>query len=588
MSGLIPQHFIDDLIARADIVDVLSKRIDLKKAGKEFKAVCPFHNDKNPSLTISPLKGFYHCFSCGAHGTALGFLMEYENLNFVEAVESLASELGVEVPYENKGNPIKKNDDLFLLMNTIQKKFQNNLKNNTKAIQYLKKRGIDGKTAKKYKIGYAEKGWSNILDNFGSSDSDIKSLLKLGLIIKKENNKGYYDRFRDRIIFPIRDNRGRFIGFGGRIFEGDQPKYLNSPETPIFHKGRELYGLYECQKSMRVIEKVIVVEGYMDVIGLSQNGVEYSVASMGTATTDDHFTRLFRLSDTICFCFDGDQAGYLAAWRALENSLSHLKDGRQIKFVFLPDGEDPDSYIRKNSTGNFEKLLNNGTDLSDFMIQRTSEDIDLKSVDGKARLAERIKPLINRMPRGIFKELIIEKLSALVGLSAKKLEQSISEDKITNKRKSSFNYAPRRKNINTKKDSPSVIKKSISLILNYPEAVKEISNIEFVNYEKPGIKILINLIKNITDEPNMNTAALIERWREDDEGKYLSKLAINLFPKNEEFNAEEELNNCLAQITKNFYNERINSLIKKQADNQLTSDEKVELKEIIHKNKIKR
>ena len=588
MSGLIPQHFIDDLIARADIVDVLSKRIDLKKAGKEFKAVCPFHNDKNPSLTISPLKGFYHCFSCGAHGTALGFLMEYENLNFVEAVESLASELGVEVPYENKGNPIKKNDDLFLLMNTIQKKFQNNLKNNAKAIQYLKKRGIDGKTAKKYKIGYAEKGWSNILDNFGSSDSDIKSLLKLGLIIKKENNKGYYDRFRDRIIFPIRDNRGRFIGFGGRIFEGDQPKYLNSPETPIFHKGRELYGLYECQKSMRVIEKVIVVEGYMDVIGLSQNGVEYSVASMGTATTDDHFTRLFRLSDTICFCFDGDQAGYLAAWRALENSLSHLKDGRQIKFVFLPDGEDPDSYIRKNSTGNFEKLLNNGTDLSDFMIQRTSEDIDLKSVDGKARLAERIKPLINRMPRGIFKELIIEKLSALVGLSAKKLEQSISEDKITNKRKSSFNYAPRRKNINTKKDSPSVIKKSISLILNYPEAVKEISNIEFVNYKKPGIKILIKLLKNISDEPDMNTAALIERWREDDEGKYLSKLAINLFPKNEEFNAEEELNNCLAQITKNFYNERINSLIKKQADNQLTSDEKVELKEIIHKNKIKR
>ena len=325
-----------------------------------------------------------------------------------------------------------------------------------------------------------------------------------------------------------------------------------------------------------------------DVIGLSQNGVEYSVASMGTATTDDHFTRLFRLSDTICFCFDGDQAGYLAAWRALENSLSHLKDGRQIKFVFLPDGEDPDSYIRKKSTGNFEKLLNNGKDLSDFMIQRTSEDIDLKSVDGKARLAERVKPLVNRIPRGIFKELIIEKLSALVGLSAKKLEQSISEDKIANKRKSSINYAPRRKNLNTKKDSPSVIKKSISLILNYPEAVKEISNIEFVNYEKPGIKILIKLLKNIADEPNMNTAALIERWREDDEGKYLSKLAINSFPKNQEFNAEEELKNCLAQITKNFYNERINSLIKKQADNDLTSDEKVELKEIIHKNKIKR
>ena len=588
MSGLIPQHFIDDLIARTDIVDILSKRIDLKKAGKEFKAVCPFHNDKNPSLTISPLKGFYHCFSCGAHGTALGFIMEYENLSFVEAVESLASELGVEVPYENKSNPMKKNNDLFLLMDAIQKKFQNNLKNNPKAIQYLKKRGIDGKTAKKYKIGYAEKSWTNILDSFGSTDSDIKSLLKLGLIIKKENNKGYYDRFRDRIIFPIRDNRGRFIGFGGRIFEGDQPKYLNSPETPIFHKGMELYGLYECQKSMRAIKKIIVVEGYMDVIGLSQNEVEYSVASMGTATTDNHFTRLFRLSDSICFCFDGDQAGYLAAWRALKNSLPHLKDGRQIKFVFLPDGEDPDSYIRKNSTAKFEKLLNNGKDLSDFLIQRTSEDIDLKSVDGRARLAERIKPFISKMPRGIFKELIIEKLSAIVGLSAKKLEQSINEDEITKKRKSSSNKAPRRKNMNMNQGSPSVIKKSISLILNYPEAVEQIRKIEFVNYEKPGIKILIKLLKNIADEPNMNTAALIERWREDDEGKYLSKLAVNPFPKNTEFNASQELNSCLEQITKNYYNDRINSLIKKQANNQLTSDEKTELKEIIHKNKIKR
>tara|TARA_B100000459_G_C8586561_1_gene205837 strand:- start:912 stop:1796 length:885 start_codon:yes stop_codon:yes gene_type:complete len=294
------------------------------------------------------------------------------------------------------------------------------------------------------------------------------------------------------------------------------------------------------------------------------------------------------LSDTICFCFDGDQAGYLAAWRALENSLSHLKDGRQIKFAFLPDGEDPDSYIRKNSTGNFEKLVSNGKDLSDFLIQRTSEDIDLKSVDGKARLAERAKPLINKIPRGIFKDLIIEKLSALVGLSAKKLEQSISEEKITKKRKSSINYAPRRKNLNTNKDSPSVIKKSISLILNYPEAVQQISKIEFVNYEKPGINILVKLLKNIKDEPNMNTAALIERWREDDEGKYLSKLAINSFPKSEEFNAEKELNSCLAQITKNFYNERINSLIKKQSDYQLTSDEKAELKDIIDKKKIKR
>ena len=584
MSGLIPQHFINDLVSRVDIVDVLSKRIDLKKAGKEFKAVCPFHNDKNPSLTISPSKGFYHCFSCGAHGTALGFLMEYEHLSFVEAIESLASDLGLEVPYEKSSKPIKQNNDLFLMMEKLQKKFQDNLKNEPKAIKYLKERGIDGTTAKKFGIGYAKKGWRNILDEFGKNEKQINLLTSLGLIIKKSDNS-YYDRFRDRIIFPIRDARGRFIGFGGRVFNDEQPKYLNSPETSLFHKGKELYGLYECQQSMRDIDKLIVVEGYMDVIGLSQNGVEYAVASMGTATTNDHFNRLFRLTDSIFFCFDGDDAGLKAAWRALENSLIHLRDGRQIKFVFLPDGDDPDSYIANNGTSKFEKQLDSGMDLSDFLIDKISENIDLNSIDGKARMAERAKPFIGKIPDGIFKELIIDKLSASVGISSKKLTALISQVNTKESMKPKTRSFTKMMSQRSSKTQPSIIKKSIMLILNYPEAAKNIKHHDFKDYKKPGIKILLKLIKTTQEGSNINAASLIERWRDDDEGKHLAKLAINLFPDNPEFDASKELNDSLVQITKNFYSERINFLIKKQSKNELTEKDKNELNQMIIKNK---
>ena len=584
MSGLIPQHFINDLVSRVDIVDVLSKRIDLKKAGKEFKAVCPFHNDKNPSLTISPSKGFYHCFSCGAHGTALGFLMEYEHLSFVEAIESLASDLGLEVPYEKSSKPIKQNNDLFSMMEKLQKKFQDNLKDESKAIKYLKERGIDGRTAKKFGIGYAKKGWRNILDEFGKNEKQINLLTSLGLIIKKSDDN-YYDRFRDRIIFPIRDARGRFIGFGGRVFNDEQPKYLNSPETSLFHKGKELYGLYECQQSMRDIDKLIVVEGYMDVIGLSQNGVEYAVASMGTATTNDHFNRLFRLTDSIFFCFDGDDAGLKAAWRALENSLIHLRDGRQIKFVFLPDGEDPDSYIANNGTSKFEKQLDSGKDLSDFLIDKISENIDLNSIDGKARMAERAKPFIGKIPDGIFKELIIDKLSASVGISSKKLTALLSQMNKKESMKPKTRSYTKMMSQRSSKTQPSIIKKSIMLILNYPEAAKNIKHHDFKDYKKPGIKILLKLIKTTQEESNINAASLIERWRDDDEGKYLAKLAINLFPDNPEFDASKELNDSLVQITKNFYSERINFLIKKQSKNELTEKDKNELNQMIIKNK---
>ena len=587
MSGLIPQHFINDLIARIDIVEVIGKRIEIKKAGKEFKAICPFHDDSNPSLTISSTKGFYHCFSCGAHGTALGFLMDYEHLGFVEAIESLSSDLGIDIPYEKNSKPPKRNNDLFVFMDKIQEHYQNNLKNNKKAIDYLKKRGINGKTAKRFNIGYAPHGWQNILDHFGQSNSEIKQLLSLGLIIKKDNNE-HYDRFRNRIIFPIRDNRGRFIGFGGRILNQDQPKYLNSPETPLFHKGKELYGLYECQQAIRNIKKIVVVEGYMDVIGLAQHGVNYAVASMGTATTADHFTRLFRLTDFICFCFDGDQAGLDAAWRALENALPHIREGRQIKFVFLPNGEDPDSYIRNNSAADFEKQLKAGADLSDFLIDKIAQNIDIKSIDGKARLAEKAKPLISQIPKGIFKELIIEKLSEFIGLSPKKLKILITQNAKRNSikfrnNKVTYNKTAQKKN----KESPSIIKKAITLVLNYPEIVKNIDDFSINDQNKPGTEILKKLIDTIKEEPKINTAGLIERWRDDKEGKYLGQLAITELPENTEFDALTELKNCFLLLEKIYYKERINILIDKQSKNELSAKEKNELGKLIHKSKMK-
>ena len=581
MAGLIPQNFIDDLIARVDIVEIMGSRIQIKKAGKEFKAVCPFHDDSNPSLTISPSKGFYHCFSCGAHGTAVGFLMNYEHLSFIEAIESLASSLGVEIPYEQNQQPIKKNNNLYDLLAEIQAHYQLLLKKNSGAIEYLKNRGITGDVAKRFNVGFAPPGWRNILDKYGTSKNGTSELLKLGLIIQKDNNN-YYDRFRERIMFPIRDNRGRYIGFGGRILNQEQPKYLNSPETPLFHKGRELYGLYECQQALRNIQKIVVVEGYMDVISLAQHGIDYAVASMGTATTDDHFNRLFRLTDYIYFCFDGDQAGLDAAWRALKNALPHVREGRQIKFVFLPEKDDPDTYVKKNSATAFEKELDDGLDLSDFLIEKLAKDIDMKSIDGRARLAEKTKPLINQIPEGIFKELILEKLSEAIGLSTAKLNKLLVNQDYQlarNGRSRIISKLPKKK----LKGGPSVIKKAITLILNYPSIAHDITHEKIGKNAKPGVEILKKLITTIQEKPQITTAGLIELWRDDPEGKFLGQLAISELPENEDFNAKDELQDCLHQIMRDNHKARITHLINKQSNNELASDEKKELKDLINK-----
>jgi len=580
MAGLIPQDFIDDLIARADIVEVVGRRVPLKKAGREFKACCPFHGEKTPSFTVSPGKGFYHCFGCGAHGTAIGFLMEFDHMSFVEAIESLASSMGVEVPRNESDQPARHYDELFSLMDSVARHWQSCLKDAPAAVEYVKNRGIDGPTAKRFGIGYAPEGWSNVLDKFGKSDEAIEKLLATGLIIRKANGK-HYDRFRDRIMFPIRDARGRTIGFGGRVMGDDEPKYLNSPETVLFHKGRELYGLYEARQALRNIERLVVVEGYMDAVALARHGIDFSVATLGTATTSEHLNRLFRLTENVYFAFDGDRAGKKAAWRALENALPQVREGRQIRFVFLPDGHDPDSYVNEHGADTFIKIMDEGLALSEFLIEELTSQVDMKTVDGRARLAELAAPLINTIPAGIYRELLVESLAEAVGLTAAKLDGLLkdgsSAGEAGRKRRPS---AVRIRQQTLVAGSPSVVRRAITLVLNHPEAGQDLDVGKLGDLKRPGVDLLAALIEIVQAEPNITTAGLLERWRHDDQGRHLGKLAAMDVPSDEDFDPAAELADCLTQLATAGRKDRITFLIEKQRVNSLTDDEISELRQL--------
>ena len=578
MAGLIPQDFIDDLIARADVVEVIGKRIQLKKAGREFKACCPFHDEKTPSFTVSPGKGFYHCFGCGAHGTASGFLMEVEHMSFVEAIESLASTRGGVGPRNESDRPARRYDELFSLMAQVEQHWQGCLRDHSAAVDYLKKRGIDGATAKRFGIGYAPDGWSNILDKYGKSPEAIERLLATGLIIRKDNGK-HYDRFRDRIMFPIRDTRGRTIGFGGRTLGDGEPKYLNSPETVLFHKGRELYGLFEARQALRHIDKLVVVEGYMDVVALARHGIDFSIATLGTATTGDHLNVLFRLTDNVFFCFDGDRAGKAAAWRALENALPQVREGRQIRFVFLPDGHDPDTYVNELGSEAFEQALENGMALSDFLIGELASQVDMTTIDGKARLAELAKPLIGKIPQGVFRELLIDSLAETVGLTAGKLEKMIGRPD-TRGAPNQPQFPVRRKRPAVSGGRPSVVRRAITLLLNHPAAGDKLDVEKLAGVNRPGVGLLHDLIETVQTEPHITTAGLLERWRHDDEGRYLGKLAAVEVPEEDDFDPAAELSACLEQLALAGRKERIDFLIEKQKLSSLTDDEKSELRQL--------
>ena len=580
MAGLIPQDFIDDLIARADVVEVIGKRIQLKKAGREFKACCPFHEEKTPSFTVSPGKGFYHCFGCGAHGTAIGFLMEYEHMSFVESIESLASVMGVEVPRNESDRPARRYDELFSLMASVEQHWQVCLRDNSTAVDYLKQRGIDGTTAKRFGIGYAPDSWSDVLDKFDKTPEAAERLLATGLVIRKDNGK-HYDRFRDRIMFPIRDSRGRTIGFGGRALGDGEPKYLNSPETVLFHKGRELYGLYEARQALRQIDHLVVVEGYMDVVALSRHGIDFSIATLGTATTTDHLNIVFRLTDNVIFCFDGDRAGKAAAWRALENALPQVREGRQLRFVFLPDGHDPDSYVNELGADAFIQAVDSGMALSEFLIHELASQVDMTTVDGKARLAELAKPLIHKIPPGVYRELLIESLADTVGLSAGKLEKMLGRAAESgNQDASRSSLSGRRRQGGIATGRPSVVRRAITLLLNNPQAGDRLNVEKLAGVSRPGVELLHDLIETVQEEPTITTAGLLERWRHDDEGRHLGKLAAIEVPQEDDFDPAAELEACLDQLVLAGRRERVDFLIEKQRLSSLSDDEKSELRQL--------
>ena len=420
---MIPKNFIHDLLNRLDIVDVIERYVPLKKAGANYVACCPFHNEKSPSFTVSQNKQFYHCFGCGAHGTAIGFVMEHGGLGFVDAVEELARGAGVTVPREapmpEQAQQHKVTPDLYEVMQSATRYYRDQLKLSSPAIDYLKRRGLSGEVALRFGIGYAPQGWQNLGSVFANYQDS--SLLETGLVIENEDGKRY-DRFRDRIMFPIVNARGQVIGFGGRVLDSGDPKYLNSPETALFGKGRELYGLFQALKAIRTKRQVLVVEGYMDVVALAQHGIEYAVATLGTATTPYHVQKLLRLTDKVMFCFDGDAAGQRAAWRAMENALPQLIDGKNIGFLFLPSRHDPDSFVREHGTAAFEKLLQEALPLSSYVLRELSTQVDLRTQEGRTALLQLAKPLLTAISAPTTALLLRKEVAALAGITQAELE----------------------------------------------------------------------------------------------------------------------------------------------------------------------
>lgn len=431
MPGLIPQRFIDDLLSRADIVDVVDGRVKLRKTGKNYSGLCPFHQEKTPSFSVNPEKQFYYCFGCGAGGNAIGFLMNFDNLGFPEAVEALAKDLGVEVPREESTPRNKaassRHEAMLLLLAEVSQWYQKQWRQHpqaARAVDYLKARGLSGEIARDYGLGFAPPGWDNLLQAFGTDEQRQRLLLDTGMLIENPENtrRPRYDRFRERIMYPIRDARGRVLGFGGRVLGNDKPKYLNSPETAVFRKSEELYGLYEARKKKRSFERFLIVEGYMDVIALAQHGIHYAVATLGTATSTLHLRKLFKIAPELVFCFDGDNAGREAAWRALQAALPLMEDGRSARFLFLPEGQDPDTHVRHIGATAFEAGLDAATRLPDFFYDTLTARLDLDAMEDKARLGRLALPLLDKLPAGIFRQLMRERLSQLTGMAGSDLD----------------------------------------------------------------------------------------------------------------------------------------------------------------------
>ncbi len=579
MAGHIPRSFIDDLLARLDIVDIIDTRVKLKKKGKNYGACCPFHNEKTPSFSVSQEKQFYHCFGCGAHGNAIDFLMEFDRLEFVEAIEELASYLGLDVPREQRsgGNgsfqsgpqaSSSEKRNLYDLMGSIAQFYRNQLKQPASkvAIEYLKDRGLSGEIVQKFGIGYVADEWDLVRKNFGQNKENQDMLVTGGMLI--ENDKGNrYDRFRGRVMFPIRDRRGRVIGFGGRVLGDGTPKYLNSPETPIFHKGKELYGLYEVLQAYREPPQILVVEGYMDVVALAQYGIDYSVASLGTSTTGDHLQVLFRQTSTVVCCYDGDRAGREAAWRAMENALPYLTDGRQLKFMFLPDGEDPDSYIRQNGKQAFEQQVSNAMPLSEFMFSSLTQQVDMSTKEGMAKLSTLAVPLIDKVPGGTLRLYLRELLGRRLGLvDERQLQQLISKQGKEDKRPQPHKEIKR-----------TPMREVIALLIQNPQYVSMVPDLTSVrDLPIPGLSLFVDVLDKCQAHPHINTGQLLEHWRNSQNETLLSRLASWDIPLDED-NQEEIFLDSLDKIIAQCVEKQIENLQAKARSVGLSAEEKREL-----------
>ena len=537
MAGPIPQPFIDDLLSRIDIVDVITPRVTLKKSGSNHMACCPFHNEKTPSFSVSQPKQFYYCFGCGEKGNAIGFLMAYENMHFVDAVETLAESIGLEVPRDEQSARLHSdNRPLYALMESVADFYQAALRDSTDAIDYLKTRGLSGETAKRFGIGFAPDGWDALTVALPKAE---EALIKTGMLIKKDQRS--YQRFRNRIMFPIRDRRGRVIGFGGRVLDQQEPKYLNSPETPLFHKGSELYGLYEARKAIQDADMVIVVEGYMDVVALAEHGVDNSVATLGTAANQQHSEILFKVVPNIVFCFDGDKAGRAAAWRALVNTLPCLQDGRDAHFLFLPDGEDPDSIVRQHGHAGFQDLLADRQSIIDFLYDHLAADIDMSSIGGKAALADKAKPLLETIPPSVYKQLATRRLETLIGVSMG------SERAGAPPQRTRPNHAQKDNN------NMTAMSRAVLLALQHPAMVtRHNTEVEHIDNSIRGSDVLLSIIAHCSQDPDISTARLLERFRESPNHAFLTNLAVKpYFPDNRELDeatAEAEFAHSLGQL----------------------------------------
>jgi DNA primase len=578
MAGRIPQHFIDELLNRVDIVDIIDSRVPLRKAGRDYQARCPFHEEKSPSFTVSQTKQFYHCFGCGAHGTAIGFLMDYEHMDFIEAVKELAQRSGMTLPELERDNTGQKpRQDLHPIMQEAAKFYRHQLKHHSdasKATDYLKGRGLTGQIASEFGIGFAPPGWDNLCKTLGSDKQQQEQLITTGMAIKKEGG-GLYDRFRNRIMFPIRDRRGRVIAFGGRVLDNnDTPKYLNSPESPLFHKGRELYGLYEARQALRQIEHLLVVEGYMDVVALAQHGIRYAVATLGTALTADHLQPLFRATSEVVFCFDGDRAGRDAAWKALDIMLPEIRDGRTARFMFLPDGEDPDTLIRKIGKDAFEAQITNAVPLSNFLLENLTRKVDMSAIDGRARLVDLARPKLDRINNPVFKHMTINNLAERINMPAAELAQLLGE------KPAAHAGAPaKRPTAEPRKLSP--VRTAISLLLEQPTlAGLAAEPHRLLQLEEPGIGLLVEILELIQHQPHISCGMILEHWRDQPEGKHLGKLARTPMSIPSE-GYKQEFKDALRLLERQCVERSYTRLLRKGENSHLSPEEKRQLTQLL-------